>query len=279
MHTIGSSSRHGKNSSTTSNAILHVLSISASVTRLRWRPPSKIPISSAEDVGNVEDLHDAMMAVATAPIKGASAGGAGVLSLWSIHRPYMPLSTVQGHEDGAVADFDWLETPQSPSEPSALSSSAVSSQNAPTEALRRPVTRAKASSFDGEGQPAFLNEGHRRLVGPGSICAIDSTLSRESQDFSDEEEQSFRIWQHVISVGRDGQCIVQSFVRGKPFATPFDPLAPVLVHSSDWCSVQVTDPSREFHHLVSLWQIFLLSKRAMDHCNSSPRSKRFLQIL
>jgi hypothetical protein len=218
MHTIGSSSRHGKNSSTTSKAILHVLSISANVTRLRWRPPSGVPVSSPEDPDNVEDLHDAMMAVATAPFKGASAGGAGVLSLWSIHRPYMPLSTVQGHQDGAVADFDWLETPRSPAEAYGPTSVALRSQSAPMEGSKANFAGARASSFDGEDKARFLSAGHRLARGPGSIDVINSALSRESQDLSDEDEGDARIWQHAISVGRDGQCIVQSFVRGTVFA-------------------------------------------------------------
>jgi hypothetical protein len=53
-----------------------------------------------------------MIAVSTAPIKGASAGGSGMISLWSYHRPFMPLSIVEGHKEGAVADFEWLDTPK-----------------------------------------------------------------------------------------------------------------------------------------------------------------------
>jgi hypothetical protein len=193
MHTIGSSSRHGKSGSTTSNSILHVLSISASVTRLRWRPPSRILVSSPDDLNVIEDLHDPMMAVATAPVKGASAGGAGVLSLWSIHRPYMPLSTVQGHNDGAVTDFEWLETPQQQphqedEEPDVISRTADARRHiSPTDAPGTQFSESKLSSFGG---------GDRDIVG--------SARSRESMELDDDNYQLSRIWQHV-----------QSFARGK----------------------------------------------------------------
>lgn len=135
---------------------LHVLSISAGVTRIRWRP-----VANVNRLGG-DDLHDSMIAVSTAPIKGTNAGGAGTLSLWSFHRPYMPLSIVEGHKDGAVVDFDWLETPQ------------------------KSVARQGLA-----------------------LASNDVNL------FSVEHDSRARIWQHVISVGRDGNCFVQSLVRGK----------------------------------------------------------------
>jgi WD repeat-containing protein 24 len=129
--------------------ILHVLSVSASVSRIRWRPVANVAARDGED------RHDAMLAVATAPIKGASAGGAGTLSLWSFHRPYMPLSVVEGHRDGTVVDFDWLDTPQ------------------PSYGIHFGDLNRYGSS------------------GPAQL------------------------WQHVISVGRDGHCLIQSLVRGE----------------------------------------------------------------
>ena len=95
----------------------HVLSISASVTRLRWRPPANDTLNDDGDDEDEEDRHHSMLAVATAPIKGASAGGSGMLALWSYYRPYMPLSVVEGHRDGAVTDFAWLDTPLPPPPP------------------------------------------------------------------------------------------------------------------------------------------------------------------
>ena len=92
------------------NLMLHVLSVSASVTRVRWRPPANDSIlSSGNDPDDIYEMdrHDSMLAVATAPVKGAVAGGSGVLALWSYNRPFMPLSVVEGHEEGAVTDFCW----------------------------------------------------------------------------------------------------------------------------------------------------------------------------
>lgn len=155
-----------------SKNMLHVLSISASVTRIRWRPVAN------ETTAEGEDRHDAMIAVATAQIKGASAGGAGLLSLWSHHRPYMPLSVVEGHQEGAVVDFDWLDTPKSRD-------------------ARFAVSDVTSTS---------------RIPGVSSH-EVDSILY-DSSGMPRNESAPCRFWQHVISVGRDGNCFVQSLVRG-----------------------------------------------------------------
>jgi WD repeat-containing protein 24 len=164
-----------------SKNMLHVLSISASVTRIRWRPVAN------ETTADGDDRHDAMIAVATAQIKGASAGGAGLLSLWSHHRPYMPLSVVEGHQEGAVVDFDWLDTPKSRD-------------------ARLVVTDAALTS---------------RIPGVSSH-EVDSILY-DSSGIERNENAPCRFWQHVISVGRDGNCIVQSLVRGN--SIPMDTFA------------------------------------------------------
>jgi hypothetical protein len=167
--------------------ILHVLSISASVTRIRWRPVSNDKCLAKDG----EDRHDAMIAVATSQIKGASAGGSGLLSLWSYHRPYMPLSVVEGHKEGAVVDFDWLDTPQNDKSLGAVN---VSSHE------------VDSILYDGNGQ-------------------------------TDEIEGSFRIWQHVISVGRDGCCLVQSLVRGKRHFSSQFPLISTPFTDNFFCTV------------------------------------------
>jgi len=91
----------------------HILSISAPVTRLQWRPPSRSAQSllESEQIDNSDDHFDAMLAAATAPVSGANARGSGSVALWSLHRPFMPLSIVEGHQEGAVTDFLWVDTP------------------------------------------------------------------------------------------------------------------------------------------------------------------------
>jgi WD repeat-containing protein 24 len=98
-----------------------------------------------------------MLAVATAPVKGTSAGGAGFLALWSYNRPFMPLSVLDGHRDGAINDFEWVETP----------------------------------------------------------CPFSKTIDLASVTTDLSSQAPGTIWQHVVSVGRDGRCLLQSFVRGK----------------------------------------------------------------
>jgi WD repeat-containing protein 24 len=172
---------------------LHVLSIAASVTRLKWRPPA-----NEKFVLDQEDRHDSMLAVATASIKGASAGGQGLIALWSYNRAYMPLSVVEGHKEGSVTDFAWLETPQSSDEPDI--------------GARGKNTRVKQSTnaleyMRGNTKVGESLDQHRLPTRP-----FDTEFGpRESHDAS---EKTVGIWQHTISVGRDGRCLIQSFVRG-----------------------------------------------------------------
>jgi hypothetical protein len=188
---IGASRHRGS-----SQGALHVLSISASVTRVRWRPLSSDPVDPEG-----EDRHESMIAVATAPIKGASAGGAGTLALWSWKRPYMPLSVVVGHEEGAVTDFHWLDTPtvemvapkRSKTELSKVTDSGDSRRG------RRGLDATASSSFT-----------------PRASGSTRKTMEVQVVPFDESEPagSDMGIWQHVLSVGRDGRCLIQSLARG-----------------------------------------------------------------
>jgi hypothetical protein len=183
----------------TSSAItLHVLSISASVTKLRWRPPALDTFASDDDDGEV-DRHDSMLAVATARM--TSAGGSGVLSLWTFHRPFMPLSVVEGHEEGAVADFVWLDTPQlnKKAEPK---SNASSSKNGPKNSRR------------GQPKSAGANDSGEAVTLRSSGRDADYLFDNKEKETEKKEASAVHVWQHVLSVGRDGRCILQSFARG-----------------------------------------------------------------
>jgi hypothetical protein len=196
----GSTTRYKSSSTKTS----HVLSISSAVTKLRWRPPADDFLPSADGEEEV-DRHDSMLAVATARL--TSAGGSGILSLWSIHRPFMPLSVVEGHEKGAVADFVWLQTPQ---------------------LNRTPRSRSKLKYSD-SGMASSKNDSRRLLKKQSTVPNddaivirssgrgdVDSILFDNKDDEKAESSTTSCIWQHALSVGRDGSCILQSFTRGKP---------------------------------------------------------------
>jgi hypothetical protein len=130
-----------------------------------------------------------MLAVSTAPIKGASAGGNGLLGLWSFRRPFMPLSIVEGHTEGNVSDFVWIDTPSvewtqqtyEEQELMSLRSRELYSQTQTLGILKPNKTHRHHSEGDEEPHNAMSTKG---------------------------------TWQHVLSVGRDGRCILQSFARG-----------------------------------------------------------------
>jgi hypothetical protein len=170
------------------------------VTKLRWRPPALDTFASDDD-GVVVDRHDSMLAVATARL--TSAGGSGVLSLWTVHRPFMPLSVVEGHEEGAVTDFVWLDTPQLNKKAEAESkSSASSSKNGPKHSRR------------GQAKSAGANDSGEAVVLRSSGRDADYVFDNKEKETEKKESSAVHVWQHVLSVGRDGRCILESFARG-----------------------------------------------------------------
>lgn len=186
---------------TSSVITMHVLSISASVTKLRWRPPA-LDTFASDDEG-VVDHHDSMLAVATARL--TSAGGSGVLSLWSFHRPFMPLSVVEGHEEGAVTDFVWLDTPQLNKKAEAKpKSNASSSKNGPKNNRRG---QPKTAGANDNGEVVAL-----RSSGRDADNLFDN--KEKEKEIEKKESSAVHVWQHVLSVGRDGRCILESFARG-----------------------------------------------------------------
>lgn len=169
------------------------------MTKLRWRPPALDTFASDDD--GVVDRHDSMLAVATARL--TSAGGSGVLSLWTVHRPFMPLSVVEGHEEGAVTDFVWLDTPQLNKKAEAESkSSASSSKNGPKHSRR------------GQAKSAGANDSGEAVVLRSSGRDADYVFDNKEKETEKKESSAVHVWQHVLSVGRDGRCILESFARG-----------------------------------------------------------------
>lgn len=178
--------------------LLHALSISASVTRVKWRPLASDIFS--DDSAEIQDRHESMIAVATAPIKGASAGGAGLLMLWSWNRPFMPLSVLEGHNEGAVTDFYWLDTPT------------AAGPITPTVTTRKVKgSSTEKGSTKRDPTKGLLQTTSSRI--PGSRSHESDAILFENSEHEDPSDMG--VWQHVLSVGRDGRCIIQSFVRGK----------------------------------------------------------------
>ena len=167
-----------RNAKNATSKLIHELSVSAQVEKLKWRPPKR-PIISADrsrhllSNNNQPDHHVAMLAVATT-VTGATSGGCGKVYLWSCHRPFMPLSIVDGHEEKSVADFIWLDTPD------------VKETGIPRRTTASSLSKIILSQQNSSG---ITNEvGGRSLTGT---------------------------WQHVLTVGKDGKCLIQSFCRGE----------------------------------------------------------------
>eukprot|EP00566_Odontella_aurita_P004060 CAMPEP_0113564672 /NCGR_PEP_ID=MMETSP0015_2-20120614/21750_1 /TAXON_ID=2838 /ORGANISM="Odontella" /LENGTH=1222 /DNA_ID=CAMNT_0000466781 /DNA_START=16 /DNA_END=3680 /DNA_ORIENTATION=- /assembly_acc=CAM_ASM_000160 len=272
---------------------LHTLSISAPVTRLKWRPPAEA-FSSRGGSGTDErteapDRHDTMMAVSTAPISGASAGGFGSLSLWSYRRPFMPLSVVEGHKEGAVTNFIWIDTPDRTliSDGHAKQMESSTSDGKKKHLDRSPARHGGKSKYNVHEKISAA--GQEALTAGGGISSDPSRTNtdqlsvsmheiprrsplevRDSRRLESDDKGSSRsdphhpehgwvevsqlntlagTWQHVLSVGRDGRCLLQSFARGErpisqvppsalsvanmsPFQPGFGSIQVVSVHQS-----------------------------------------------
>ena len=184
----------------------HTLAVSAPVTRLEWRPEQSArrkSVMSEADYGAV-DRHDAMVAVTTAPISGASAGGSGSISLWSWHRSFMPLSIVEGHKDGAVTDFVWLDTPPPTKDTTKAEDDALIG--------REVVEKMSLSS-----PPRASKHVDRLSVSLHNIRHPIFPEASEQDNTVDHwiDLSTAGTWQHVLSVGRDGNCLLQSLARGE----------------------------------------------------------------
>jgi hypothetical protein len=219
----------GRFKSSTSAFSQHVLSISASVTHVRWRPPSNdfLPPSSNDqsssdntDDDEMIDRHDAMLAVATARL--TSAGGSGILSMWSFNRPYMALSVVEGHEEGAVADFAWLQAPllvpktknkamNQTQQQNIIATKKMSSDPTLSTSLKPDLAKSRLLKGAGSSVDEVV------LIRPSVRGGERNNTSFDAKE-SDNDDEDFSpvsfVWQHVLSIGRDGRCILQSFAKG-----------------------------------------------------------------
>ena len=194
--------------------------------RVQWRPPSAINIvfPSQNDEDYI-DHHDAMLAVATAPISGTNYGGAGSIELWSHHRPFMALSIVEGHQDGAVTDFVWMDTP--PSETEIRSRKSLGNSRDYDNWVGTNMGTGldlMDSHFLDDGSvevpmndiPVRTNSSNIDYQTNPTKAERSVSLGGYSGTHSDEDILgSQRIWQHILSVGRDGRCLLQNLERGK----------------------------------------------------------------
>uniref|UniRef100_A0A7S1BZV0 Uncharacterized protein n=2 Tax=Corethron hystrix TaxID=216773 RepID=A0A7S1BZV0_9STRA len=228
---------HRPGGKTLSFTTIHVLSIAAPVTRIAWRPPcdffenhtgaTTTPVNHHSSP--LTNQHDAMLAVGTAPTGGASTGS-GSIGLWSCHRPFLPLSVVEGHE-GAVTAFEWSDLAAQPLpssskpkteavvvskkekmtadrqflgfmkyHPTTQSSSSFSDLPAPS-----PVVRSlfpKGEQHNDNDSILSRNATERRVKTTTTATADHSSVAKRSS------------WRCVVSVGRDGNCLLQDFANG-----------------------------------------------------------------
>ncbi|KAL7543588.1 hypothetical protein ACHAXR_012881, partial [Thalassiosira sp. AJA248-18] len=173
---------------------IHVLNIGAPVTRIRWRPP--------EDACDTQsNHHDSMIAVATSSIYGANAGGNGSVGLWSCGRPFMPISICEGHQDGAVTDFAWDDC----------------------QTRTKHQNQNKFPPYHGNSEPGQVKGIPSSIASAELTSSLIRNLKYSKENFGDAnidslgkpDEEGKREWQTILTVGRDGQCLLQDFAYGE----------------------------------------------------------------
>lgn len=129
--------------------------------------------------------------------------------MWTFHRPFMALSVVEGHIEGAVADFVWLQSPVRIRRPNGNGSN---QRPTPTGGAKKVVSDYKLhkASQNVSDASLFRPGGRGRERSPSEIDDDSTGGDGETKDSS----RYLSVWQHVLSVGRDGRCILQSFTRG-----------------------------------------------------------------
>ena len=185
------------------------------------------------DDKGTSDRHESMLAVATVPIKGESGGGSGFVALWSYDFPYMPLSILEGHKEGAVTDMAFLDAAQVAATQKGVSETGKGA---------RPPSKSK---------PPTPKPG-----GGGGGGGVDPNKQ--------EEEEC--IWQHILSVGKDGQCLIQSLARGDRPITHVPPSCFAMANLSPfqrgYGSLQIFSICQEVNRGSDSWL-------RMDHVTAS----------
>lgn len=118
----------------------------------------------------------------------------GVISLWVCSAPFVPVSIVEGHEEGAVTDFVFVTD-----NPEDRSSTILKLDRRSTE----PVGVSPMRQFESPSQ----QRGSRR--------------HSDMLDTSDTQKEPTPKAM-ILSVGRDGQCLLQDFSRGKAVMRKFE---------------------------------------------------------
>jgi hypothetical protein len=113
----------------------------------------------------------------------------GVIGLWTCSRPFVPLSIVEGHEEGAVSAFAFVFD-------TSIAESTFSRRLTEPTSSVSPLTQFE-SPLQGYSR--------RRL---SDMYSTVTNLEKEGSSRS-----------LVLSVGRDGQCLLQDFSLGELFVT------------------------------------------------------------
>ena len=184
----------------------YLINTVSAVNRIKWRP------------GHPEQL------TTTSSVQGDN-----MIHLWNVRHPFLPLATLDGHDD-VCGSITWLDTPCLPehaphphSPPNAGGAGGLpSSSQAPVMPPALPV------------QQQQHQQQHRstssRLFGSWG-ASWDESFSRGA---GDEVEKNglgrytdyLGIWQHLVSCGRDGRVIFHSLARA---SRPRDTVTPSLV--------------------------------------------------
>lgn len=117
----------------------------------------------------------------------------------------MPISVCEGHQDGAVTDFAWAAHPFQSN----------NKQEDEFHPYRHDQSKAKAASSSfSSTEPT---SGHVRKTRIGRASMDETALRRHDEEEKSSESPAYakKEWQTILTVGRDGQLLLQSFSHGE----------------------------------------------------------------
>ena len=172
----------------------HVINTVSAVSRIKWRP------------GHPEQL------TTTSSVQGDNA-----IHLWNVRHPYLPLATMEGHDD-VCGSITWIDTPCLP-------------QGAGSTGAGAGAGAGEALSSSGEGgdSAGAYRSMSARLFGAwggGWGDSFGGAARDEEKDGLEQYTEYLGVWQHLVSCGRDGKVIFHSLARA---TRPRETLTPTVL--------------------------------------------------
>jgi WD40 repeat protein len=197
---------------------IHLLYTPTTVGRVAWRP-----MGYRSTNGHVREL-----------LATTSTAERGDIAIWDIRAPNIPTVILRGHTDACMG-FAWLDTPvpedvdpaEIASSSSPIRDDAANPPSSPSRSPTRERERGMSSSSSTASSMWLIGRRGSSVASLTSRTVAGSRSPRRDVDYIDDDINTYPIdelgrpapgflgvYQHILSVGKDGKCIVQDLRNG-----------------------------------------------------------------